>query len=401
MGLWGMFLKRRLLGDLHLLVLFNALRNITDLFLGTFLISFLMHLSSDEIVSVSAYKLFEYTATCSGFFLFANWVKRYNKISVFALNFVPQIVLLALIIILGNRVVDYVLPLGALYGIGAAMFHLPMHAMVADKIPVANMGYFVGLKNAANYTVKIIAPVVLGCFIDTGSYTEMAYVLLFLSVVEFALVFCLRPNKSVPKRRANFIGFYNCMMRFPVIRRMFLMEILRGFGLGLLGTVITMYTVYIFHTDLKLGIYTTIFALCSVLTCWIFRRVQSGAIYDRLLMFCIALVTISVLMFVLWTTPVSFLFYNLIYSTAIVLMDQINSTTIYRMSCSCCITDDTRTEYFVFRDFALFIGRWIGFTGLMYIGVFGGYAWLRWYLILIGLAVVLWGCMNRHMFFCD
>ena len=119
--------------DLKLLVVFSALRNVTDLFLGTFLISFLMQNSLNEILSVSTYKLFEYAATCAGFFIFAHWCKRYNKVAVFALNQVPKIALLAAIILLDTRVAEYVMPLGILYGIGSSMYHLPMNAMVGEK----------------------------------------------------------------------------------------------------------------------------------------------------------------------------------------------------------------------------------------------------------------------------
>ena len=92
--------SQKLSRDLRLLLIFSALRNVTDLFLGTFLISFLMQNSLNEILSVSTYKLFEYAATCAGFFIFAHWCKRYNKVAVFALNQVPKIALLAAIILL-------------------------------------------------------------------------------------------------------------------------------------------------------------------------------------------------------------------------------------------------------------------------------------------------------------
>ena len=72
-----------------------------------------------------------------------------------------------------------------------------------------------------------------------------------------------------------------------------------------------------------------------------------------------------------------------------ILMDQIVSVNVFNLSHSRCITANHKVEYFVFRDFALFIGRWIGFTGLIYIGVFGGYSWLRWYLVVITAAILL------------
>lgn len=265
--------------------------------------------------------------------------------------------------LLGDRVVDYLIPLGLLYGVGAAMYHLPMNTMVGEKGSPAVMNRFIGLKNTVIYLTKIITPVVLGAFIDMGSYTNIAYVLFALSIVELGLTFMLTPSHHRSRRPVDFVGFFRCMRRFPVIREMFSMEILRGFGVGLLNTVITMYTVYMFKTDLKLGIFTTIFAMFFTLT--------------------------AISLFVYQTTPITFLFYNFIYATAMILMDQISSVSIFNLSRSRCITSNHKVEYFVFRDFALFLGRWIGFTGLMYIGVFGGYTWLRWYLVVITAAILL------------
>ena len=388
---------QKLSRDFKLLITFSALRNISDLFLGTFLVSFIMHLSDNQIVSVSMYKLFEYAATCAGFFLFAQWCKRYNKVAVFALNLIPKIMLLVAIIMLGDRVVDWVIPLGLLYGIGAAMYHLPMNSMVGEKIASNMMNRYIGTKNTVIYIVKILTPVLLGIFIDTGSYVDMAYVMLGLTVVELGLCFGLSPSRHKIRRPIDFVGFFRCMMRFPVIRTMFRMEVLRGFGVGLLGTVITMYTVYMFHTDLNLGIFTTIFAIFSIITSWAFGRWGRRKLYPYMLVVAMIVVLAAMSIFVWNTTPATFLLYNFVYATAIVLMEQISSVTILNLSKSKCVTANHRIEYFVFRDFALFLGRWVGFVGLMYIGVFGGYAWLRWYLVVITAAILVAGVMAATM----
>lgn len=388
---------QKLSRDFKLLITFSALRNISDLFLGTFLVSFIMHLSASQIVSVSMYKLFEYAATCAGFFLFAQWCKRYNKVAVFALNLIPKIMLLVAIIMLGDRVVDWVIPLGLLYGIGAAMYHLPMNSMVGEKIASNMMNRYIGAKNTVIYIVKILTPVLLGIFIDTGSYVDMAYVMLGLTVVELGLCFGLSPSRHKTRRPIDFVGFFRCMMRFPVIRTMFRMEVLRGFGVGLLGTVITMYTVYMFHTDLNLGIFTTIFAIFSIITSWAFGRWGRRKLYPYMLVVAMIVVLAAMSIFVWNTTPATFLLYNFVYATAIVLMEQISSVTILNLSKSKCVTANHRIEYFVFRDFALFLGRWVGFVGLMYIGVFGGYAWLRWYLVAITATILVSGAMAATM----
>ncbi|MBE6459510.1 MAG: MFS transporter [Alphaproteobacteria bacterium] len=375
--------------DLRLLLVFSALRNVTDLFLGTFLISFIMRLSPNEILSVSMYKLFEYAATSAGFFMFAHWCKRYNKVSVFALNQVPKIALLLAIILLGDDVAKYVIPLGLLYGIGAAMYHLPMNLMVGEKSTRETVGLFMGIKNATNYAVKVVVPVVLGFFIDTGSYTSVAYVLLGLSVLELFLMAFLSPSRHRTRRPLDFGGFFRCMMRFPVIRTLFAMEIMRGFGMGLLASVITMYTVFMFKTDLNLGIFTTLFSVFSILTSWLMGRFGRPRYYAYIIFVAMLISALGISLFVWRTIPITFLGYNLVYATAIVALDQVCSVNMFKLSNSKCVTANHKIEYFVFRDFALFIGRWIGYMGLMYIGVFGGYAWLRWYLVVITLSIML------------
>lgn len=388
---------QKLSRDLKLLVFFSALRNITDLFLGTFLISFIMSLSSEQILSVSMYKLFEYAATCAGFFIFANWCKRYNKVVIFALNQLPKIALLISIIMLGDLVPNYVIPLGVLYGLGSALYHLPMNSMVAEKSTRHNVGLYMGAKMAACYAVKVFVPVLLGFFIDTGSFVQVANVLLVLSVLELILMAFLSPSRHRSSKPIDFGGFFRCMLRFSVIRHLFTMEIMRGFGTGLLASVITMYTVYMFKTDLNLGIFTTLFSVCSIVTSWLSGRYGKPRYYPYMILFAMFVSLIGISIFVWRTTPITFLIYNFVYSTAIVVLDQLCSVNMYKLSNSKCITSNHRIEYFVFRDFALFIGRWIGYVGLMYIGVFGGYSWLRWYLVIITLSIMLAGLFTMRM----
>ena len=377
--------------DVKLMLVFSVLRTVAELFLGTFMISFLMQIATNEILSVSAYKLFEYIATNAGFFLFASWCKRRNKVNVMRLSALPKIALLTAIIVLGNRVMDHVFLMGALYGLSAGMFYLPMNAMIGEKVPTGLMGYFIGAQNAVNYVTRIVVPVVLGFFINTGSYISVSYVLLGLSIVELGLMMLLTPSRHRNKNPLDYGGFIRCVFRFPVIKKLFAMEFLRGFGDGLLPAVITMYTVYMFKTDLNLGMFTTLFSLCSILSTWCMGRFCHHRRYPIVVSVCMLLTMFGISLFVWHTSPITFLVYNFVYATAIVVMDQICKVNMFKLSKSKCVTNNHKMEFFVIRDSALFLGRWIGYVGLMYIGVFGGYIWLRWYLVVITLSLLMAG----------
>lgn len=385
---------KKLTRDLKLMIVFSSLRKISDLFLGTFLISFIMQLSANEILNISLYKLFEYVATAAGYFLFAHWCKRYSKVAVFALNVIPKAFVFGAIIYLGDNVVNYVVELGILIGLGAAMFHLPMNTMTGEKVAAPVMGRYLGIKNAVDYMVKIVAPVMLGAFITVGSYVEIAYVLLALSIVEFGLTFFLSPSRHRSRKPIDFSGFFACMMRFAILRKLFLLEILRGFSIGLLGTIIPMYTVYMFHTDLNLGIFTTIFAICSILTSLLLGKYGRQKTQPKMLWICMVVILFGLSLFVFHTTPATFLVYNFVYATAICVLNLIADTNMFNLSKSRCVTVNHKIEYFVFRDFALFIGRWIGFVSLMYIGVFGDASWLRYLLVVITASILASGAVS-------
>ncbi len=379
--------------DQRLLITFTALRKISDLFFGTFFVSYIMQISASEIIAVGSYKLFEYFAIITGFILFARWCKGHNKIAVFFAKAIPQIIVLLMIIFMGDGVVDYIIPMGFIYGIGSAMYNLPMHLMIGEKVAPKSMPRYIGLKTTVNQIVKIVAPIILGLFITVGSYSEMAVALVVITIIETLLVLLMTPSHHRSRNKTDFSGFARCMLRFPVVRKMMGLEMLRGFAFTPLPTIITMYTVYIFHTDLNLGALTTGFAVCSILGAWAFSRWGHRNNFARVLMLCTVMILGGLSWFILDTTAISFIVYNFVYATAVVTMDQICQVNTYNLSQSRCVTASRRTEYFVFRDGALFIGRWISFVIMLYIGVFGDASWLRYYLALITIATVVSGFM--------
>ncbi len=377
---------------------FSALCNISDLFLGTFFVSFVMQLATNEILAVSMYKLFEFVAAIVGYLLIANLCKKYDKVVVFGLNLVLKAALLLLIIFLGDGAINYIIPLGLLYGFGEALYHLPMHIMVGEKVAASSMTRYIGLKTAINHIAKFAMPVVLGIFITVSSYTQMACALLVLIVIEAFMVMGLTRSRHRSTTSVDFLGFARCMMRFPVIKRLFLIEVLRGFSTsGALGTVITMYTVYMFHTDMNLGIFTTIFSFCSIITSFLFSRFAKRNHFPLILSICTLVSITCMSLFVFYTTPYTFLVYNFINATAIAVMVLICNTNVYNLSQSRCVKNNQKIEYFVFRDGALFIGRWAAYVILMYIGVFGDASWLRYYLAVITVAILAAGLMAGRL----
>ncbi|MCL1902505.1 MAG: hypothetical protein FWG18_02650, partial [Alphaproteobacteria bacterium] len=180
--------------DAKLLLAFQSLYQISNLFLGTFFVSFIMQNSMNEILSVSMYNLFLHLALAAGFFAVADWVKRRDKVAVFRLNLIPKAVCLLGIIFLKESAVDFIVPLGILFGLNIALYWSPMHLMTGEKVPCGQISKFIGYRAVVSQSTKVIAPLALGLFITSGSYEEMAIALLALCFIEFALTLFMKPS---------------------------------------------------------------------------------------------------------------------------------------------------------------------------------------------------------------
>jgi len=394
--------KTKLTTDAKLLLAAGSFSSITDVFLGAFLISFIMRNSISEIVAVSAYRLAMFVALIAGFYVLADWVKRKDKVAVFRLYLIPRMLILLGIIFLREGIVDYIIPLGILTGMLAALYWAPMHCMVSEKVPTAALPKYIGYDNMLAGIVQVATPVLLGLFITAGSYETMAKVFLVVCMMEFCFTFFLRPSMHRSKRRPDFVGFFNCMMRFPVIRKLFYIEILRGFSKnGALGTIITMYKVYLFKTDFNLGVLTTIFAGIAIFTSFMFGRFGKKSAFPAILVVSTLSALSSLVLFVSYAVEWTFIIYHFVAVTGLGLLGHIASTNVYHLSKSPCVSKEHKTEYFVFRESALGIGRLLSFSGLLLVGLFGGYEWLRWYLVPVTLAIVLVGYwsirINRYI----
>ena len=386
-----MKISTRLSTDAWLLLASYSLNTIFNLFMMTFFISFIMHNAVNEIVSVSLYNIFYYAvSTIFLFLVVTGWVKRKNNVTILRLSALPKILCLLVIIFLSDSVVHYVALMGVMFGVIDTMFWAPTQILTAEKVPPTVMTKFMGYRSTLGGITKIAAPFLLGLFITLGSFEEVAKALLAFAFLEFILPLFMRPHRPAAGKGPDFRGFLRCMINTPGLRRWLRVEVLSGMALeGIVGVIITMYTVYMFKTDFMLGLLTTIFSLVAVIAMFLFGRFGSRAMFPKLLVSATIVTVGGFGLFVIDQSLTSFLIFNFVAVTATALLGKITVINGYNMSQSGCVAGESRAEYFAFRAAAHGIGSSISFGGLLLIGVFGGYEWLRWYLLPLALVIIL------------
>ena len=143
---------------------------------------------------------------------------------------------------------------------------------------------------------------------------------------------------------------------------------------------------------MNLGIWTTIFAICTIVASWLFGRFCSRRDYKWIMTLCSSIMIFAAIALFINVTRFSALIYAFSTTVCIEIMTQICAANVLDMARTKFITNKYCIEYLVIRDTVLFIGRWIAFVMLMYIGVFGLYDFLGIFIIVSVLAQIL-GCM--------
>ena len=361
---------------------FSVFHTVSNLFLGTFVVSFLIHNSINELLSVSAYRFFEILAICLTFIMTANWCKNGNLRVVFGMNIVTRIALMGLIAVLGSDAASWLVVLGIMYGAFEGFYNLPIHLITTEKVCSERMVFFVGTKEAIRNIFKILLPIVLGTMLTLTSLQDVAWVIMIMAIIEFFMLFLLPPCKRRNRSPVTLAKFYNHLKQTPVLRRIFLSETLRGFA-WILETVVVLYIVNVFHTDMNLGIWSTVFAFCTVVASWAFGRFCSNRDFKWIIISCSVLFALSTAALIIGVNRFSILLYAFAYAVGIVTTNQVCGTNILNLGQSKFVSKDNRTEYFVVRDIVLFMGRWAGCLCLMYIGTFNLYGVLQYFIAIL------------------
>ncbi|MBQ7409745.1 MAG: hypothetical protein IJV03_04235, partial [Alphaproteobacteria bacterium] len=129
--------------------------------------------------------------------------------------------------------------------------------------------------------------------------------------------------------------------------------------------------VYVFLTDMNLGIWTTIFTVCTIISSWAFGRFCTRRDYKWVMWLCSVLLLSTTLFLYLNVNHFSTLAYAFASTICIEILNQICGANGLNLAKIRCISSEYCTEYLVVRDIMFFIGRWVAFVLLMYIGVFG------------------------------
>jgi MFS transporter, YQGE family, putative transporter len=143
---------------------------------------------TNSFVAIVIYNIMHYIFTPLSF-IGAGWLaKRKNGIWSLRIGLIFFAVFFSLILFIGNRGVDFIYPLGILYGIAAGFYWLAFHTLCFDFTDLNNRDTFNGYNGSCTSIASAVAPISSGFIISRFQNFKGYYIVFIITLVLFVIL---------------------------------------------------------------------------------------------------------------------------------------------------------------------------------------------------------------------
>lgn len=385
-----MKLKDKIKSNRNIIGLTGAclINNILYMFLNTFMVAYFITLTNYDYKLISIYYALSFVGILITFLIFAKAIKNRGQIIIFRSGIILYCVYILMIALLKEKITTYYAYLGFFYGIVQGLFWVAGHTLINEYTKNVENS-FISIKSILSKILKIFFPIIFGASIELTSFSYISKIVLLLSLIQFSFSLLIKDNEKISNKKYDlkeYIKYIKNNNKFKIVYKIAACD---GIVHYLLETLITILIVMTFKTTLSLGILTTIFSICSMISVYIFQyKLKSN---KKILKFsCIAMV-ISVLLLLFDINKTSIIIYNICNSVFLVLLLNTAETKSYDI-----INEDEKVindyivEHQITWQIALNISRILGYIVLFVASLFNNMTVFKILLFLVTLVIIIY-----------
>ena len=351
------------------LMICEIINSIIDLFLSTFLVAYLLNITNENIGSVAIYYIIDYAITCICMYIIGYFLKKYNLANIYRTGILIKCLFVILIVSLREQIQYFLIPIAIVLGIAETIYWGACDNMVGLVTTENNREKYTTNKKIIRSFTKIIMPIVLGTSIELLSFFKVSTYVMVLALVQVILSLFIK-IKNQNYKKFNLTTYFKSIniknnKRLKIIYKS---SILYGILLNLIPTLITIIIVMTYKTNFHLGFLNTIFAICSMLTIFVFKKINNNKIQKNILIggSLISLMSVIILMIKLGKIEVAI--YNIISHSFIVILEILFNIERFNNKKNG-INSEFYIENQIFINMIMQIGRIIGYGLLFIIGL--------------------------------
>ena len=181
-------------------------------------------------------------------------------------------------------------------------------------------------KRIISRTISIILPLILGTSIELTSFVNIAIYIFILTLLQITVSFYIDTDKFNREGIKEKFSMKSYLRNIPAAQRpklnkFYKMASLYGIIMDIIDVSVIIITIMTFKTSLNLGILTTIFSICSMISLYLFNKLYKKENEKRILQFCAAFAVFGVLGLMFSISKETLIIFNFTYSVTVCILE--------------------------------------------------------------------------------
>lgn len=364
------------------------INNVLYMFVNTFMVAYFITLTNYDYKQISIYYVLSFIAILLTFLTFGRIIKNKNQVWVFRSGIIAYCLYILMLAFLKEKIVTYFAPLGFFYGIVQGLIWVAAHTLVNEHTQ-SNTNKFISFKSIISKILKIFFPIVFGVSIELTSFSYVAKIVILLSITQFIFSLFIEDKAKTYDKKYNLKEYINLVKNNDKFKTVYKLCICDGIVNYLLETLIVILTVMTFKTTISLGVITTITAICSILSVYIFQyKLKSNW---KILKICNIMMVSSVLLLLTNISKPTIIIYNVCTAIFLVILSNTGDTKRYEIvSENEIVVKDYIVEHQVVCEVILNMTRIIAYILLFIISLFNNIILFKILLLLVTIVILIY-----------
>lgn len=364
-------MKKKIKSEQNIIIIMDAIKKIMTIFLGPFLTAYFISTSTNSILNIAIYYIFTYATMALSTLVVAALAEKRNRIKIFRIGIILNFIYILIIILLKEKIINYLPIISILYGISASCYYFPYNLFIINKVKnTERTNYMVKLFITIS-VVGILFPIIFGSIITITNYILTAVIVLFISLIQIILSFFITDNHNGDLEEYNLKKAWLELKKNKQVINCLAGEFFIGMNIcnGALETVMVILILNSFKTNINLGIITSIATLLSILVVKIYGLIYNKRDDKKVIIISSIIPVISLIIFLILKTNTSVIIYKFSYVIFAEILSLVRKIKIFNLSNSKIVNKSNQCEFNAIREVTLNVGRVTGYTLLLLAGL--------------------------------
>lgn len=358
-------MEKKIGKNAKLLIASDLIYSLTAIFIETFLVAYFLKITNESITTISIYYIIIYSLLALGNIFMGKIIKKYPSKSkqILSLGIVSRALFILFIVVLAEKIATNFILIAVIYAFSEILYWCAHELLYIDVTTNKNRKNYMSIKKILGKLINIIAPIILGTSIELYSFTKIALYVFILSLVQIILTLLIRVDiNNLKQEKYNYKNFIQCIRnnKLTKIKKYNLAGMAYGIVESSISTLIIIITMMTFKTSFSLGVLTTIFAICSMISLMLYNKFYNNKTSKLILILCSIIVVLGVLGLLIDINKTTLIIYNFCYIITFCIFDVVYNTRKGNLVKECKI-ENYREEYIGYTSISIGSGRIIGY----------------------------------------